>query len=551
MDTSNSSLCKNQCAEISDKLEVRQSDSQQIIKQLEERLANNHRVLLQQLDKTTSLTIQLENEKEIVKKRTLEIEHLTQKVAELTKKVSDTELERNVAKAENDFLHEKRCTLYTKIKELEDLLAKRGQTEQTIFLNQNKDTRFYNSKEGLGLTNPNNLKKVDCIQLYDINYMGLGLTKLMAFTYGKETSEEEEEEVKRSNPSRAEIPFNYDSLNKSYETAEPVFSTDESVSPYPSEKEVVSDPESPSTSGSCEEEPYIPPLIRKFENLHISLENQRKSFEEERKSFESERERLLRELTLLKENSQSGTTSQSSSDTDSSRKILNETNIFKRPPTHSTSPLKTGNEVSRRLERRREWRLKRAEIAEGKKKMNFVENKKSCSSAAFYSNKSTFSSVTHHSSQSFSNDSRSVFSHSSAEVRKPEKLKQKAKDVKPHCYVNDGKSKKKRFEASTYTVCDGVCLTYPLQVYSAKHLKRLSREKIFTSRKSVPSFTSAENSHTPAITQKWVPKSESQSYSSPKASKETGLGTKIKQKFQNFFCAKRDGPTLKWVPKVS
>ncbi|CAH9134244.1 unnamed protein product [Cuscuta epithymum] len=550
MDTScSSSLCKNECAESSDKLEVRQSDSQQIIKQLEERLANNHRVLLQQLDKTTSLTIQLDNEKEIVKKRTLEIEQLTQKVAELTKKVSDTELERNIAKAENEFLHEKRGKLYTKIKELEDLLAKRGQTEQTIFLNQNKDTRFYNSKEGLGLTNPNNLKKVDCIQLYDINYMGLGLTKLMAFTYGKETAEEEE--VKRSNPSKAEIPFSYDSLNKSYETAEPVFSSDESVSFYPSEKEAVSDSEPPSTSGSSEEEPYIPPLIRKFETLHISLENQRKSFEEERKNFESERERLLRELTILKESSQSGTTSQSSSDTDTSQPILNKTNIFKRPPTHSTSPLKTENEVSRKLERKREWRLKRAEIAEAKKKMNFVENKKSCSSAAFYSNKSRFSSVTHHSSQTFSNDSRSVFSHSRAEVRKPEKPKQKAKAVKPHCDVNDGKSKKKRFEASTYTVCDGVCLTYPLKVYSAKHLKRLSREKIFTSRKSVPSFTSAENSHTPAITQKWVPKSESQSYSSPKASKETGLGTKIKQKFQNSFCAKRDGPTLKWVPKVS
>ncbi|CAH9124303.1 unnamed protein product [Cuscuta epithymum] len=455
-----------------------------IINELRDKLNNNHKFLVDSLDKVRSLSIQLENEKEIVKKRTSEADKLTQKVAELAKKVCDTELERNVAKAENEFLHEKRCKLYTKIKELEDLLAKRGQTEQTIFLNQPKDTTFYNPKEGLGFPNPRNLKKVNCIQLYDIGYMGLGLTKLMSFVGASETDAEEKE--KRENNPKAEISFDYTKLNDSYKTREIPLSDDYvSLFPPASESESVSVGEQKSVSEKPEtENVYIPKIICKIADLHKSLET-------EREVFKTEKEQLLNEISLLKNAPSADTTS-------------------------------TSSPVSKSV---------------------FKDSSSSSSQS--------FSSVTHHSSRTFSNDSKFVFSHSRDEVRMPEKPKQKAKASKPHCDVNDGKSKKKRFEASTYTVCDGVCLTYPLKVYSAKHLKRLSREKIFTSRKSVPSFTSAENSHTPAITQKWVPKSESQSYSSPKASKETGLGTKIKQKFQSLFCAKRDGPTLKWVPKVS
>ncbi|KAI3707671.1 hypothetical protein L6452_26300 [Arctium lappa] len=50
---------------------------------------------------------------------------------------------------------------YTKIKELEDLNFKRGQTEQTlkILTNNQKDSRFYKAKPGLGLSDVDVLKK--------------------------------------------------------------------------------------------------------------------------------------------------------------------------------------------------------------------------------------------------------------------------------------------------------------------------------------------------------------------------------------------------------
>ncbi|CAH9119961.1 unnamed protein product [Cuscuta europaea] len=213
-------------------------DKDKIIKELEERLANNHKVLLKQLDKSTSLSIQLDNSKEKVNKITLEKEKLTLKIVDLTKELNQTQIELSTSKADNDFLQNKRSTLYRKIKDLEDLLAIKGKTEQTIFLNQPKDTRFYNSKEGLGLSNPCNLKKVNCAQLYDINYMGLGLTKLMSFLSVKETNDEED--AKRANLG-TEIPFDYAALNESYERKEPPLTPPEEIPTFYPAKETVQD----------------------------------------------------------------------------------------------------------------------------------------------------------------------------------------------------------------------------------------------------------------------------------------------------------------------
>ena len=54
------------------------------------------------------------------------------------------------------------------------MLVKRGQTDQTIFLNMPKDTRYYNPGEGIGYTdNPRYLEqgKLKVPSLYDSNYL--------------------------------------------------------------------------------------------------------------------------------------------------------------------------------------------------------------------------------------------------------------------------------------------------------------------------------------------------------------------------------------------
>ena len=82
--------------------------------------------------------------------------------------------------AEEDFkfLQKERCQLYSKIKSLEDLLIKRDQTAQTIFLNKPKDVKFSKwTYEGLGFVNPHMSDKISARQLYDFDSMNLGLTK--------------------------------------------------------------------------------------------------------------------------------------------------------------------------------------------------------------------------------------------------------------------------------------------------------------------------------------------------------------------------------------
>src|SRR4030095_16321237 len=69
-----------------------------------------------------------------------------------------------VAKSElNDkyvALSTERIQLYSKVKTLEDSFLKRGQTDQTIHLNQPKDTRFYNPKGGIGFDGPKFVEKI-------------------------------------------------------------------------------------------------------------------------------------------------------------------------------------------------------------------------------------------------------------------------------------------------------------------------------------------------------------------------------------------------------
>jgi len=86
-----------------------------------------------------------------------------------------------IASSENvqnyDMIFAQRTNLFAKIKDLEEKFLKRGQTDQTIHMNQPKEFSYYNAKEDIGYKSPCYLKRAvsKSPTVYDIRYMGLGL----------------------------------------------------------------------------------------------------------------------------------------------------------------------------------------------------------------------------------------------------------------------------------------------------------------------------------------------------------------------------------------
>ena len=112
-----------------------------------------------------------------------------------------------------EFIKREKGELYSKIKELEDTLIKRGQSEKTIFLNKSKEIKFSKwTYDGLSFKNHKISEKVTAKQLYDFNLMNDGITKHMVFVGHEE--EVVEEEYKRSSKLKSEIPFDYQTLNE-------------------------------------------------------------------------------------------------------------------------------------------------------------------------------------------------------------------------------------------------------------------------------------------------------------------------------------------------
>ncbi|CAH9144179.1 unnamed protein product [Cuscuta epithymum] len=513
------------------------------------------------------------NSEKIITKLTTENKRLSASEKELTEKLRTTEKERIRLFGVNNLLMERRGALYTKIKELEDLLAKRDQTDQTIFLNQPKDTRFYNAKEGLGLTNPQNLKKVNCRQLYDVRYMKIGLTKLMAFTGTEETNALEDE--KRKTKAGVEVPFDYTELNKSYKTKEPPLTPADEVITYAPEKETVQDGEEPSTLEPVVKPAYIPPLVRKFAEL-------KESFDKEKQVFELERDQLLKEISMLKTSSQSITVSQPSSHSSSEKCLENSTNSSKTSSTHSEPPSQTGNHVKKRVEKRGEWieeKLRRRK----KEEESHLGNKNQRSSALFYVKNKSRSGISELSTSSTrSGVPRNFLSEPSTSNAKrvaPKCSSSKTsfkncysstcslncvKSMKVCCFDSDSFSNKdknvnvQRCPKKSTSVKVNVegeyklpCLKYPLKVHSLKHLKRLSQETILKDHLSEHSLTVNEISLAPKFKQQWVPKAEAEKLRTPNTSQSAGLGSQIKQKLKHFFDIDKEGPTWRWVPKCT
>ncbi|KAJ9538685.1 hypothetical protein OSB04_031418 [Centaurea solstitialis] len=105
---------------------------------------------------------------------------------------------------------------------MEDKFLKRGQTDQTIHMNQPKEFNYYNPKEGIGYKSPCYLKRAisKTPTLYDLRYMSLGYKIIFMKESGDPEQLKEIEKKEKARKNKQSFPFNYSSLNASYATRE-------------------------------------------------------------------------------------------------------------------------------------------------------------------------------------------------------------------------------------------------------------------------------------------------------------------------------------------
>ncbi|KAJ9562408.1 hypothetical protein OSB04_007568 [Centaurea solstitialis] len=194
----------------------------------ESKLASEHALVVK-------FSIELAHSKEKITTLTLANKTLEDKVASLNDNISD--LQKKLHEAEvlsreslqkYEVIFAQRTNLFAKIKDMEDKFLKRGQTDQTIHMNQPKEFNYYNPKEGIGYKSPCYLKRAisKTPTLYDLRYMSLGYKII----FMKESDDPEQlkeiEKKEKARKNKQSFPFNYSSLNASYATREIPLSKD-------------------------------------------------------------------------------------------------------------------------------------------------------------------------------------------------------------------------------------------------------------------------------------------------------------------------------------
>ncbi|KAJ9567970.1 hypothetical protein OSB04_003936 [Centaurea solstitialis] len=195
---------------------------------VESKLASEHALVVK-------FSTELAHSKEKVTTLTLANKTLEDKVASLNDNISD--LQKKLHEAEvlsreslqkYEVIFAQRTNLFAKIKDMEDKFLKRGQTDQTIHMNQPKVFNYYNPKEGIGYKSPCYLKRAisKTPTLYDLRYMSLGYKII----FMKESDDPEQlkeiEKKEKARKTKQSFPFNYSSLNASYATREIPLSKD-------------------------------------------------------------------------------------------------------------------------------------------------------------------------------------------------------------------------------------------------------------------------------------------------------------------------------------
>ncbi|KAJ9541440.1 hypothetical protein OSB04_027946 [Centaurea solstitialis] len=194
----------------------------------ESKLASEHALVVK-------FNIELAYSKDKVNMLTLANKTLEEKVTSLNANITD--LQKRLHEAERvssenvkkyEFIFAQRTNLFAKIKDMEDKFLKRGQTDQTIHMNQPKEFNYYNPKEGIGYKSPCYLKCAisKTPTMYDMRYMGRGYK----IVFMKESDDPEQlkeiEKKEKDRKNKHSIPFNYTPLNNSYATRQIPMSKD-------------------------------------------------------------------------------------------------------------------------------------------------------------------------------------------------------------------------------------------------------------------------------------------------------------------------------------
>ncbi|KAJ9553545.1 hypothetical protein OSB04_017590 [Centaurea solstitialis] len=202
---------------LTDKWEARSKQNDALIVELSDKNAQNEH-LVQYLMK--------ENEK-FLEQSVISDNKQKAKLSEISDKLSIKEKVYNDIQTKFSALSEEKEVLLGHIKKVETMLLKRGQTDQTIFLNKPKEFKAYNVREGLGFENPHYLKRAIKFvpTLYDTIYFNLDKKYRMRFTRSSEEVEAEHDK-RRKQKDNIQIPFNYERLNDSYSRREISLSDD-------------------------------------------------------------------------------------------------------------------------------------------------------------------------------------------------------------------------------------------------------------------------------------------------------------------------------------
>ncbi|KAJ9552799.1 hypothetical protein OSB04_016844 [Centaurea solstitialis] len=234
-----------------------------------------------------SLADDRELEKAEVRKEKAKLES---QISEMKSALVNLESEKAEYMIKYEVCFQDRSEAYAKIKQLEDLNIKRGQTQQTLKLltNNLKDTRFYNPKMGLGLPEIDVLKKAPkgLYQFDNLSFPKINETFVKSGSSLSDSSDRGKEKVvddssdslsdskpKRKNNFDFTCDFKYDDLNQSYKTRKPEFSHTQCVSLYSQDVKSFSN-ESEKLSNNIENESKTTDSTPKSEDKTSELEKE-------------------------------------------------------------------------------------------------------------------------------------------------------------------------------------------------------------------------------------------------------------------------------------
>ncbi|KAJ9561525.1 hypothetical protein OSB04_006685 [Centaurea solstitialis] len=247
-----------------------------------------HYNLMASVEETINLHKQTEetNEAEIRKEKA----KLESQISEMKSALVNLESEKAEYMIKYEVCFQDRSKAYAKIKQLEDLNIKRGQTQQTLKLltNNLKDTRFYNPKMGLGLPENDVLKKAPkgLYQFDNLSFPKINETFVKSGSSLSDSSDKGKAKVvddssdsfsdskpKRKNNFDFTCDFKYDDLNQSYKTRKPEFSHTQCVSLYSQDVKSFSN-ESEKLSNDIENESKTTDSTPKSEDKTSELEKE-------------------------------------------------------------------------------------------------------------------------------------------------------------------------------------------------------------------------------------------------------------------------------------